>query len=108
MRSKPWVHGVKKKYASQSFQVIGIHTPEFSFEKERSQVERVSKKHGDDFPIMMDNDYAFWNALGNRYWPSFYLVDKQGIIVKRVYGEMHQGTSRSKNFENEIERLLSQ
>ena len=55
---------------------------------------------------MMDNDYAYWRALGNRYWPSFYLVDKQGVIVARVIGEVHDGDRNARQIETTIERLL--
>ena len=59
-------------------------------------VKRYKIKH----PVMMDNDYAYWNALDNSYWPAFYLVDKQGNIVRRISGEMHAGTGRAGSFAN--------
>ena len=98
---------MKKKYQAAGLQVIGIHTPEFDFEKSRAQVLKVARKYGDDWPIMMDNDYAFWNALGNRYWPSFYLVDQQGNIVDRAIGEMHEGEYNAQGFEKMIVNLLT-
>ena len=67
---------MKEKYGKEGFQVIGIHSPEFDFEKKRSRVEGAVKKYHLDHPIMMDNDHTYWKALGNRYWPTFYLVDK--------------------------------
>jgi hypothetical protein len=56
----------------------------------------------------MDNDYAYWNALGNRYWPSFYLVDKQGRIRLAAAGEMHDQTSEGTRFEDSIKLLLAE
>lgn len=55
---------------------------------------------------MMDNDYAYWNALGNRYWPSFYLVNRQGVIAARVVGEVHEGDRRADEIDGLIEELL--
>ena len=86
--------------------MIGIHTPEFDYEKERKQVESAVKRYNLDHPIMMDNDYAYWNALGNRYWPAFYLVDKNGVIAKRLVGEVHNGDSRAAAMDRLIEKLL--
>ena len=60
------------------------------------------------YPVMMDNDYAYWNALNNRYWPSFYLVSKKGIIQKGVYGEVHEGTERARVLDEVIEMLLDE
>ncbi len=86
--------------------MVGIHTPEFNFEKERKQVERAVKRYNLDHPIMMDNDYAFWHALGNRYWPAFYLVDRDGVIAKRVVGEVREGDRRAAAMNELIEELL--
>lgn len=86
--------------------VIGVHTPEFNFEKERSRVESAVKRHSLTHPIVMDNDYQYWNALGNRAWPSFYLVNQEGEIVLQKYGEMHKNTAVSKQWEQTIESLL--
>lgn len=55
----------------------------------------------------MDNDHAYWRALGNRYWPSFYLVDKKGAITARVVGEVHDGDRNAEWIETMIERLLA-
>jgi hypothetical protein len=97
---------MKKKYEHLGLRVIGIHTPEFEFEKEREQVVRVAKRHGSDYPIMMDNDYSYWRALQNRYWPSFYLIDQTGEIVVTGYGEMHAGEKRAEAIETAIKQLL--
>ncbi|MBF0288451.1 MAG: redoxin family protein [SAR324 cluster bacterium] len=98
---------MKEKYQSKGFQVIGIHTPEFEYEKERKQVLKVVKRYKLDHPIMMDNDYRYWNALGNQYWPSFYLIDSKGQIVLRSSGEMHEGEWNAKKIENAVKTMLS-
>ncbi len=87
--------------------MVGIHSPEFDFEKDRKQVEAAVNRYGLDHPIMMDNDHAFWRALGNRYWPSFYLVDREGRLVHYVLGETHPGSPDAKAVEAKIEALLA-
>ena len=67
-------------------------------------MQRFDLKH----PVMMDNDYAYWKALDNSYWPAFYLVNKKGIIVKYFAGEMHAGTDRARQVEKIIEMLLKE
>ncbi len=98
---------MKEKYQDKGLQVIGIHTPEFEYEKERSQVLTVVNRYNLDHPIMMDNDYAYWNALNNQYWPCFYLVDQKGKLIYRIAGEMHEGTRYAIKFENAVKKLLS-
>ena len=88
--------------------MIGIHTPEFDYEKKRSNVEAAVARFNLDHPIMMDNDRDYWRALGNRYWPSFYLVDKKGAIVAKVIGEVHDGDHDAKRIETRIELLLAE
>ena len=83
------------------------HTPEFDYEKKRSQVEAAVTRYELDHSILMDNDYAYWRALGNQYLPSFYLVDKEGAIAARVIGEVHDGDHNAKWMEMMIERLFA-
>ncbi len=88
--------------------MIGIHTPEFEFEKARRRVVAAVEKFGITHPVMMDNDYAYWKALGNSYWPAFYLVDKKGNIVEAIAGEMHEGTERARVVDEIIELMLAE
>ena len=99
---------MKEKYAKKGFQVIGIHSPEFDFEKERGRVEAAVKKYRLDHPIMMDNNFTYWKALQNRYWPAFYLVDKSGTIIFGAIGEMHDNTARGDDFESRIRAALGE
>lgn len=99
---------MEKKFGKKGFLVIGIHTPEFEFEKARKRVVAAVEKFNIAHPVMMDNDYAYWNALHNKYWPAFYLVDKKGIIVKRIAGEMHEGTQRARLVDDLIETMLEE
>ncbi|MBF0278067.1 MAG: redoxin family protein [SAR324 cluster bacterium] len=98
---------MKKKYQDKGLQVIGIHTPEFDFEKERARVVKAAQRFDLKHPIMMDNDYAFWKALNNSYWPAFYLVNQEGEIVLSSVGEMHEGGQNPTRFESQIKKMLS-
>lgn len=99
---------MNEKYGQQGFQVVAVHTPEFEFEKERARVERAVARYRKIYPVFMDNDYAYWNALSNRYWPAFYLVDKDGRIRSRHIGEVHQGESSGRRMEQMIRALLQE
>ncbi len=87
IRTFPHLVAWDKKYRDQGLQVIGIHTPEFAFEKKQTNVEDAMRRFGIAFPIVLDNDYGTWNAYGNNYWPREYLIDLQGNIAYDVVGE---------------------
>lgn len=107
-RSFPWLRGVEEKFAEQDFQVIGIHTPEFDHEKERDDVVKKVAEFMLHHPVMMDNDFAYWRSLRNRYWPAYYIVDKRGKIREVFIGETHAGDHRSKRIEKLIAKLLKE
>ena len=107
-RSFPWLHGVEEKFAGNDFTVVGIHTPEFSHEHDREQLAEKIREFKLEHPVMMDNDYRFWRSMNNRYWPAFYLVDKRGQIRGYYVGETHSGTSRARQIEKHIKRLLAE
>lgn len=86
-RTFPYVTAWYEKYKNSGFIVIGIHTPEFAFEKNKKNVEEAMKKFGINFPVVLDNDYGTWNAYDNNYWPRKYLIDIQGNIVYDHIGE---------------------
>ena len=77
-RSFPWMKSVEEKFAARGLQVLGVHTPELPQEYLRDNVVKKVAEFGLKHPVMIDNDYSYWNAFGNRYWPAFYLVDQQG------------------------------
>ena len=72
---------------SDGLVVLGVHTPEFSFEHEIENVRRAAKDMRVDYPIAVDNDYAVWDAFGNHYWPALYFVDARGRIRHHHFGE---------------------
>ena len=107
-RSFPWLNSLENKYKSKNFQLVGIHTPEFDHEKNRSAVEAKVKEFKLHHPVMMDNDFAYWQKLNNQYWPTFYLIDKQGQVRYRFIGETHGNTRKSNAIESAIELLLNE
>jgi len=86
-RTLPYVHAWAEKYKTQGLVVIGVHTPEFSFEKDVDNVRQAAKEIGVDYPIAIDSDYAIWRAFDNHYWPALYFVDAQGRIRHHQFGE---------------------
>ena len=105
-RTLPWVVSLQKKIPD--LQIIGIHTPEFSWEKDRGRLREEMKKFGMNYPQVLDDNYDYWNALGNLYWPSFYIVDKQGIIRGRFFGETHINDNQAKKIEALIVALAAE
>lgn len=99
---------MEEKYTKQGLKVLGIHTPEFDFEKERGRVERALKRYNLKNPTYMDNDYAYWKSLHNRYWPAFYLVDRKGYIRSYAVGEVHEGTAKGEMLEAVLKSLLEE
>jgi thiol-disulfide isomerase/thioredoxin len=87
LRQLPYVRAWAEKYKNQGLVVIGIHTPEFEFEKTIDNVRRASTEMKIDYPIALDNDYAVWRAFGNHYWPALYFIDTQGRIRHHQFGE---------------------
>ena len=87
LRSLPYVRAWAEKYKNQGLVVIGVHAPEFAFEKNIDNVRRAAKDMRVNYPIAIDNDYAIWRALKNEYWPALYFVDAQGRIRHHHFGE---------------------
>ena len=86
-RTMPYLRAWAEKYRDNGLVVVGVHTPEFSFEKNLDNVRRAAKELRVDYPIAVDSDYAIWNAFNNRYWPALYLIDAQGNIRHHQFGE---------------------
>jgi thiol-disulfide isomerase/thioredoxin len=87
LRTLPYVRAWAEKYKEQGLVVIGVHTPEFSFEKYLDNVRRAAKDMKVTYPIAIDNDYAIWRAFKNNYWPALYFVDARGRTRHHQYGE---------------------
>jgi thiol-disulfide isomerase/thioredoxin len=87
LRSLPYVKAWDEKYRKDGLVVIGVHAPEFAFEREPSNVARAIQELGVRYPVALDNRYSVWNALQNQYWPAHYFVDAQGRIRYHHHGE---------------------
>ena len=86
LRTLPYVRAWEQKY-SQGLTVVGVHTPEFAFEKTLANVRRAVQQMTLHFPIAVDNDSAIWRAFNNRYWPALYLIDARGRLRDHHFGE---------------------
>lgn len=87
LRTVPYVRAWAKKYKNRGLVVIGVHSPEFEFEKDHGNVRRAVKSMGLEYPIAIDSDHAIWRAFGNEYWPALYLLDAHGRIRYHHFGE---------------------
>ena len=101
-RTLPHVTRLYDTYKDRGLVVVGIHTPEFPFEKATSNVETAIKRHGIKYPVAQDNDYATWNAYHNQYWPAQYIIDRNGTIVFQ-----HAGEGQYDEIERTIQKLLN-
>jgi thiol-disulfide isomerase/thioredoxin len=101
LRTEPYVRAWSRAYRDDGLVVIGVHTPEFSFEHDIDLVRRANELRGIDYPVAVDNDYAVWDAFANHYWPALYFVDREGIIRDQHFGE-----GRYEQSERSIQRLL--
>jgi thiol-disulfide isomerase/thioredoxin len=86
-RTLPYERAWAEKYKDQGFVVVGVHTPEFSFEKDLDNIQRAIKALDITFPVAVDSNYTIWNAFDNNYWPAMYFIDAQGRIRHHHYGE---------------------
>ncbi len=105
-RTLPWLKAMQARYHDQGLIVIGVHSPEFEHERGAANVREAVIRLGISYPVMLDADHAYWRAIGNRYWPAFYLVGREGRIEATAIGELHEGTSRADGFEQRIRELL--
>lgn len=86
-RTLPYITAWNDTYEDQGLLIVGVHTPEFEFEKDVENVIQATEKFGVEYPVVLDNDYGTWNAYGNRYWPRKYLIDIDGFVVYDHIGE---------------------
>src|SRR4030095_13797116 len=86
-REFPYVRAWAQKYKEQGLVVIGVHSPEFGFEKDVNNVRRAVQDIGVPYPIAIDSDHAIWRAFGNAYWPALYFIDAQGRLRHSHFGE---------------------
>ena len=87
LRTLPYVRAWAEKYKDKGVVVIGVHSPEFSFERDVDNVRREAKNMRVTYPIAIDNDFAVWRAFNNQYWPALYIIDGTGSIRHHQFGE---------------------
>src|SRR5229473_6716548 len=102
-RTLPYIRAWDAKYREQGLVVIGVHTPEFDFEENVDNVRSALGEMHIDYPVAIDNQHAIWNAFHNDYWPAIYLLDAQGHIRYRQFGEGEYART-----EREIQKLLAE
>jgi cytochrome c biogenesis protein CcdA/thiol-disulfide isomerase/thioredoxin len=102
LRTLPYVKAWVEKYKDAGLVVIGVHTPEFAFEKDLENVSKAVHDLGVTYPVALDNDYKIWNAFQNNYWPAHYFIDRQGHIRHHHFGEGEYARS-----EQILQRLLA-
>jgi thiol-disulfide isomerase/thioredoxin len=103
LRSLPYVRAWADKYKDRGLVVIGVHSPEFAFEKNVDNVRQAAKEMRVDYPIAIDSDHAIWRAFRNNYWPALYFVDAQGHMRHHQFGEGEYEQS-----ERTIQQLLTE
>jgi cytochrome c biogenesis protein CcdA/thiol-disulfide isomerase/thioredoxin len=91
IRTLPYLNAWNKRYAKDGLVIVGVHTPEFPFEREASNVEEAIKTEGIEYPVVQDNENGTWNAYGNLYWPAEYFVDARGHVRYAHFGEGEYG-----------------
>jgi len=103
IRTLPHLNDWYQKYADKGLVIIGVHTPEFEFEKKEENVAAAIAQYGIKYPVAQDNDYVTWNAYANHYWPAEYLIDAKGVIRREHFGEGEYDV-----MEQAIQKLLTE
>lgn len=103
IRTLPYLQAWAKKYKDAGLVVIGVHTPEFAFERNLANVRKATKDFGIDYPVAVDSEYAIWRAFRNQYWPAMYFIDAQGQVRHHQFGE-----GRYERSEQVIQALLAE
>ncbi len=99
----PQLRAWHERYVSEGLTIVGVHSPEFFWEKPLARVESAVEELGIAYPVVQDNDFAIWKRYGTRYWPTTLLVDRQGVV--RYY---HIGEGAYQECEAMIQRLLAE
>ena len=103
VRTQPYLKAWHREYEDEGLVIVGVHTPEFSFEREASNVRAAIRREGLGYPVAQDNEFATWKAYGNRYWPAKYLIDANGQVRYTHFGEGEYDTT-----ERNIRTLLAE
>ncbi|MFT4581225.1 MAG: thiol-disulfide isomerase/thioredoxin [Gammaproteobacteria bacterium] len=107
-RSIAWLKTLQERFADRPVTIIAVHTPEFDHERDPTKVAAKIEEFGLTCPIMVDNDYSYWNAMENRFWPAFFLIDKHGVIRNVYFGETHEGDSQARKMATALSRVAKE
>lgn len=100
LRTIPHMKKIYEKYAKKGIDIIGIHTPEFEFEKNIENLKTQIKRLGIEYPVLIDNEMEIWNAIGNKYWPTSYIIENGEVIFEQI------GEGEYEKLELMIQKLL--
>jgi len=107
VNSLSWLDKMARSREAAGLVVVGVHTPEWAAERSVENVRSAVKRFEIRHPVMVDSDYSYWNALHNHFWPTFYLIGRDGLLYGKVVGEMHAGAQPAIGLEGAIDRLLA-
>jgi len=103
----PWLKAIHAEYGPRGLKVVSVHTPELEQERIPANVRAAVKELAITYPVMIDGDSSYWRAMNNRYWPAFFLVDRDGKIVQTAFGELHRGERRGDAMEAAIRERVA-
>ena len=101
LRTEPYIRTWAEAYRDDGLIVVGVHTPEFSFEHETPRVQEQVRQRAIDYPVALDNNYDVWRSFSNNYWPALYFVDREGVVRDHHFGE-----GRYEESERVVQRML--
>jgi len=107
LNSRAWVESVLRDKAPAGLVIVSVHTPELDEEKSPNNVRKAVERLKIHNPVMIDGDASYWRALHAQYWPTFYLIGRDGLLYGSVPGEMHVGDERAKKVEVALDQLLA-
>ncbi len=107
LNSRVWVESLERAKGAAGLVIVGVHTPELAAERLPEGVRKAVARLGIHNPVMIDADSSYWSAMHTQYWPTFYLIGRDGLLYGAVPGEMHVGDERAKKVEGAIDQLLS-
>ena len=106
--SLPWIKALNARLKDRGLLVLGVHSPEFKYERDKAVVRAKTAELGLEFPVMIDNDFVYWKDFHNEWWPSFYVADARGKIRGAFAGEVHSGTAKAAKIEKLLMEILAE
>lgn len=107
IKSRAWIDSLERDNGPRGLVVVSVHTPELSEERSADAVRKAVKRLGIHYPVMIDTDHSYWNALHVQYWPTFCLIGRDGLLYACVPGEMDQGDERANKVAGALAQLLN-